>query len=88
MGIGEKISLALLALFLVIALLRLFAAPLKLALKVTANTLLGFAALFLLQLSSNLTGLSLGLNLMNALTVGILGLPGLVLLVLLQWVFI
>jgi hypothetical protein len=42
----------------------------------------------MLNLAAPLTGLSLGLNLMNALTVGILGLPGLILLVLLQTVFV
>ena len=34
------------------------------------------------------TGFSLGLNFFNALTVGILGVPGLVLLVLLQMLFV
>ena len=32
------------------------------------------------------TGVALGLNLLNALTVGVLGLPGFVLLLLAQWV--
>ena len=86
MGIGEKLSVALFAVFLLLAFIRLFAVPLKLALKVLFNTLLGFAALFLLNLSSSLTGFSLGLNLMNALVIGILGLPGFVLLLLVQWV--
>lgn len=79
---------ALLGLFLLVAVLRLFAAPLRLALRVLANTALGLLALFLLGLTEGVTGLSLGLNLFNALTVGILGLPGLVLLVLLQMLFV
>lgn len=88
MGIGEKLSLALMALFFGALLLRLFAAPLKLALRVVLNTALGFAALGLINLTGGLTGLTLGLNLFNALTVGILGVPGLIFLVLLQWVFV
>ena len=36
--------------------------------------------------TSGITGLTLGLNLWNALVVGILGVPGLVLLLLVQWV--
>ena len=36
--------------------------------------------------SSAVTGITLGLNLWNALVVGVLGLPGLVLLLLTQWV--
>ena len=50
------------------------------------NTLLGLGALLLLNAISPLTGLSLGLNLFNALVVGILGIPGLGLLLLVQWV--
>ena len=44
--------------------------------------------LFLLGLTEPVTGFSLGLNFFNALTVGILGVPGLVLLVLLQMLFV
>ena len=68
--------------------IQLFSAPLRLALKVLLNTLLGFAALFLINLTSGLTGLTLGLNLFNALTIGVLGIPGLALLVLLKLVFV
>ena len=88
MGLGEKVSVVIFGVFLLLALVRLFAAPLKLVLKLALNTLLGFAALLLLNLTSGLTGLSLGLNLMNALVIGALGVPGLVLLVLVQMVFI
>ena len=88
MGLTEKIALALLCLFVLLGVIRLFSAPLKLALKVLLNTLLGFAALFLLNLASGWTGFSLGLNLFNALTIGVLGIPGLVLLVLLRLVFV
>ena len=82
MSVIEQAAVALLALFMVVVFLRLIAAPVKLVLRVAANTALGFGALWLLQY----TGLSLGLNLFNALTIGILGLPGLGLLVALQWV--
>lgn len=88
MSVIEKIALGLTLLFLVVVCLRLFAAPLKLAAKVLLNTALGFLALFLLGLTEPVTGLSLGLNFFNALTVGILGVPGLVLLVLLQMLFV
>ena len=88
MGLGVKIAVILLCAVLVLGIIRLFAAPLKLALKLILNTLLGFLALFLLGLTAPLTGFALGLNLFNALVIGILGVPGLVLLVLLQAVFI
>lgn len=88
MGLTEKIALGMLCAFVLLGVIRLFSAPLKLALKVLVNTLLGFAALFLLNLTGGLTGVTLGLNLFNALTVGVLGVPGLVLLVLLKLVFV
>ena len=87
MGLTEKIAIGLAALFLIGAAVRLFKAPLKLALQVLGNTLLGFGALLLLNLTSAVTGVALGVNLLNALAIGVLGVPGLGLLVLLQWLF-
>ena len=88
MGLTEKIALGLLCAFVLLGVIQLFSAPLKLALKVLVNTLLGFVALFLLNLASSLTGFSLGMNLFNALVIGVLGVPGLVLLVLLKLVIV
>ena len=88
MSVVEKIALGLTLLFLVVVCLRLFAAPLKLALKVAFNSALGFGALWLLNATAAITGLSLGLNLFNALTIGVLGVPGLGLLLLVKWVLI
>ena len=51
------------------------------------NTLLGFAALALLNLTEPVTGIALGVNALNALVIGILGVPGLGLLLLVQWLF-
>lgn len=86
MSVVEKIALGLALLFLVVVCLRLFAAPLKLALKVVFNSALGFGALWLLNLTTTVTGLSLGLNIFNAAVIGILGVPGFGLLLLVQWV--
>ena len=86
MSVVEKIALGLTLLFLVVVCLRLFAAPLRLALKVAFNSALGIGAVWLLNLTTSVTGLSLGLNWFNALLIGILGLPGFGLLLLLQWV--
>ena len=87
MGLTGKIAALLAALFLLGAAARLFRSPLRLALQVLGNTLLGFGALLLLNLTSAVTGLSLGVNPRNALVIGVLGVPGLGLLVLLQWLF-
>lgn len=86
MDLTQKVIAAILAGFFLIALLRVFSAPLRLALKLLANTLLGFLALWIVTLTSAFTGISLGLNVLNALVIGILGLPGFVLLLLAQWV--
>ena len=86
MELNQKVLAVLLAGFLIIALLRVFSAPFRLALKLLANTLLGFLALWAVNLTAAVTGISLGLNIWNALVIGILGLPGFVLLLLIQWV--
>jgi len=88
MDLSSKLIIGFLALFFVLIVIRLFATPLKLALKLLVNTALGFAALFLVQLAEGITGFALGLNLFNALVIAILGLPGFVLLVLLKIVFV
>ena len=86
MSIVEKVALGLVILFLAVSILKLFSAPLKIALRVALNSALGFGAVWLLNLTTAFTGLSLGLNLFNAVTIGILGIPGLGLLLLMQWV--
>lgn len=86
MDLKEKIIAAILLGFFIIALLRVFSAPLRLALKLLANTALGFLALWIVQLTAGFTGIALGLNLFNALVIGALGVPGFVLLLLTQWV--
>ena len=86
MDLGQKVLAGLLAAFLLLALIRLFRTPLRLALRLLVNTLLGFAALWAVDLTAGFTGIVLGLNPLNALVIGVLGLPGFVLLLLTQWV--
>ena len=88
MSLTETSALGLLGALAALGLIRLFSVPLRLALRLLINTLLGFAALYLLRLAAPLTGLTLGLNPFNALIVGVLGVPGLVLLILLKLVFL
>ena len=86
MDLNQKIIAGLLVAFFLITLVRIFRAPLRLALKLLVNTALGFLALWAVNAASAVTGIALGLNLWNALVVGVLGLPGFVLLLLVQWV--
>ncbi len=88
MSVIEIAALALVGLFLLVAVARLLRRPLKLALRVVLNSALGLLALWLLDSTAPVTGLTLGVNWFNALTVGVLGLPGLGLLLLVKWVLV
>ena len=88
MSVVEKCALGLVLLFLAVACATLLRKPLKMVLRVVLNSALGFGALWLLNTTAAVTGLSLGLNLFNALTIGVLGVPGLGLLLLVKWVLI
>ncbi len=63
----------------------LLASPLRLGLKLALNTLLGFLALIAFNLLGKYIGITLGINLINALIVGVFGPAGLVLVLLLRW---
>ena len=76
---------AVIGIILLIVVVRIFTAPIKLVLKFGVNTLLGFGGLIAADIFGAYIGLNLGVNFINAAAVGILGLPGFVLLVLLKW---
>ena len=77
-------------LFFSVLFLVIFRRPLGWLLKLLARSALGlgFLALWAVGLTSGVTGIALGLNLWNALVIGVLGLPGFVLLLLFlfRWV--
>lgn len=72
---------------LVVLLFKLLRTPLKWAFKLLLNAVGGFIALVILNFFGAIFGLSLTINLVNCLVAGILGLPGVVLLLLLKYVF-
>jgi len=80
------VGLGMAVLFLIVAVIRIFSAPLKLALRLGINAVLGFGAMWLLNLTTAYTGLHLGLSWFNGLVVGVLGIPGFALLLLVRWV--
>lgn len=86
MDLKTVLMLALGGLVLLAAAAQALSAPIKQLLKAALNTVLGLAALLAINATTSITGLSLGFNLFNALVVGVLGIPGLVLLLLVQWV--
>lgn len=77
---------AMAGIFLLIAAVRVFIAPIRLLFKLLFNTALGFAGLILLNHFGAYIGISLGVNLLNAAAIGVLGVPGLSLLLLLRWI--
>jgi len=90
---GLDISLdIILAYFLGLVLLYLIGwlllVPLKLILRFLLNAVLGGIALWLLNLVGGLIGITVAINPITALTVGFLGIPGLILILLLQYVIL
>ena len=72
---------------LVVLLFKIIRTPLKWAFKLLINAASGFIALVILNFFGGLVGLSLTVNLINCLVAGILGLPGVVLLLILKYLF-
>ena len=60
--------------------------PLKLILRFLFNAILGGIALWLINTAGKFIGISVAINPVTALTVGFLGIPGLILILLLQYV--
>lgn len=87
MPIYQQIIFGVFALVAILIAVKLFTTPIRWVLKFVLNTLLGFAALIIFNLLGEFTGIYLGVNLLNALIIGILGLPGFGLLLLLKWLF-
>ena len=68
------------------AALLLLRRPLALLIRLLLRSGAGLAALALFSQVGQLIGVSLGVNLVNALVLGLLGVPGFGLLMMMQWV--
>jgi len=79
-------SLLILGAFVLVCyvLIKIISAPMRWILKLMINTALGFAALFVLDFFGEFIGFTLGINIVNAVVVGLLGVPGVILLALLK----
>ena len=62
---------------------KLFLWPLKIILKLAVNSLIGGAAILLINIIGAEIGIIIPLKMLNALIVGVLGLPGAILLIVL-----
>lgn len=85
MDLTMKIVLVLGGLWMAVLVVRAAAAQ-EGALRAAVNGILGLAALLIVNLSTEFTGVQLGFNVFNGVTAGVLGIPGVVLLLLVQWV--
>lgn len=71
---------------LALSILALLHRPLGRLLRLAARSAVGLAVLALFSQVGQFIGISLGVNLVNALILGVLGVPGFGLLLMLQWV--
>lgn len=72
----------------VVAALVMLRAPLKYLGKLCLRTLCSLLALFCLSPLGAMAGITLGVNLANALVIGLLGIPGFGLLLMLNWALV
>lgn len=82
----ENFAAIFIAAVLVFALLRLIALPIWWGLKIFLNSACGFLCLFILNSISGFTGIRFPINYITAMIAGFLGLPGIGVLALLQFV--
>ena len=81
----SSLLLPVLGILLLLAVLKIFSAPLRWAVKLLLHALVGFAALFLLNFFGASLGISLELTWFNAIVTGVLGVPGVLLLLSFQY---
>ena len=67
--------------------LRIFTLPIRFFFKLVWSTFTGFVLLLVFNAVGSLIGLSLAVNTLTALIVGVLGIPGLILLLLGKWLY-
>ncbi len=59
--------------------------PIRVILKLLLNTVIGFVALFAINYLGAFIGISVAVNWINAVIVGVLGVPGVALILLIKW---
>ena len=70
-----------------ILILKILTKPLRWIFKLLLNAAFGFVLLFLVNFFGDPVGIYIGVNFVNALVAGFLGVPGVILLVLLKFLF-
>lgn len=84
MGINIGVFLTYVGVIILILLLgKLLVWPMKMVLKLVINSLIGGVVIFLINLVGGALGIAIPLNIVTALIVGFLGVPGAILLIIL-----
>lgn len=81
----ENILALIVPVLIAIFVIKLLLSQAKLIWKLAVNSLSGFICLWLLNLASGLTGIEFEINFITALVVGFLGIPGILLLLVFQF---
>lgn len=68
--------------------IRIFTLPIKFFFRLLWNTFLGFLLLLLFNMLGGLIGLTIGINAVTALIAGVLGIPGVILMLLVKWLYL
>ncbi|MGI5978725.1 MAG: pro-sigmaK processing inhibitor BofA family protein [Oscillospiraceae bacterium] len=84
---GAGIGLVVICILLLVLFIKLLAKPLKWVIKFLLNALAGFIALILINFVGGFFGFSLTVNFLNCLIAGCLGMPGVILLILIKYLF-
>ncbi len=87
MSEGSAVLVLAVAVVIIILLLRLFCKPIKWAFKLLLHAVCGFVMLFLLNFFGSVIGISLEMTWLNAIVSGILGVPGVIILLVLKYIF-
>lgn len=83
----ENLSTILMAAAIIAAvfvLIKILTKPIRFAFKMLINAAFGFVILFVVNWLGGFVGFSLGVNLINALVAGVLGVPGVILLIVIK----
>ena len=81
----ENILALIIPVLIAVLVFKLLFSQMKLIWKIAVNSLSGFLCLWLLNLASGITGIVFEINFFTALLVGFLGIPGIILLVIGQF---
>jgi len=63
---------------------KLFIVPIKIILKLVINSILGGITIFIINIIGSIWGFHIGLNLITSIFVGILGIPGVIVIVIIK----